>query len=335
MTCHRFVDLADAGDLSRAIGFVCDDCRAGKAPEATARPRSDRPPARRIGKGAARKPEPLQVVTVHEVHDTPGPSGAAPSSATPVAPAPAPPPRPAPEIAPPPQLASPEPELRAAPARSDPPRAPAAAARVRPSSRPPPAPVVVPEPPPEGKGGRARVVVALLAIAGGAVLLTRVWPSSPTAEPVAAQRPPHDDSSSAAPVPPPAPTGASPMANATGSASAARGARPADTTKPFDPPSGTAPPAPGPAAFDKDAANAAIATASQQVLSCKKSGDPSGVAKLDITFAPSGHVTSSKVGGKPFAGTTTGSCLAQLFRGVTVPPFEGEPVTLAKTVSIP
>jgi hypothetical protein len=34
------------------------------------------------------------------------------------------------------------------------------------------------------------------------------------------------------------------------------------------------------------------------------------------------------------AGTTVGSCVAKLFRQTRVPPFSGEPVTVAKTFSV-
>jgi hypothetical protein len=86
--------------------------------------------------------------------------------------------------------------------------------------------------------------------------------------------------------------------------------------------------------FDRGAALAALSQAASQSGGCKKPGDPSGVAKVNVTFAPSGKATSAQINGPPFAGTSTGSCLAKLFRSVTVPPFEGDPVSASKTVNI-
>jgi hypothetical protein len=45
-------------------------------------------------------------------------------------------------------------------------------------------------------------------------------------------------------------------------------------------------------------------------------------------------VTSSRLGGPPFQGTATGSCIARLFKSIRVNPFDGDPVTVSKTVSI-
>jgi hypothetical protein len=54
-----------------------------------------------------------------------------------------------------------------------------------------------------------------------------------------------------------------------------------------------------------------------------------------VTFAPSGRVTQANLQGPPFAGTATGSCIAKAFRSSSVPPFEGDPVTVSKTVNLP
>jgi hypothetical protein len=86
--------------------------------------------------------------------------------------------------------------------------------------------------------------------------------------------------------------------------------------------------------FDTGAARASLNAAAGGARACKQEGDPSGSASVSITFAPSGRVTSAKVQGPPFAGTATGGCIASAFRSATVPPFEGSPVTVNKTVSI-
>jgi hypothetical protein len=72
-----------------------------------------------------------------------------------------------------------------------------------------------------------------------------------------------------------------------------------------------------------------------QASGCKSAGDPSGVAKVSVTFAPSGRVTQALVTGPPFAGTATGGCIARAFRSASVPPFAGDPQTVTKTVNIP
>ncbi|MFS8068078.1 MAG: hypothetical protein ACMG6S_17125 [Byssovorax sp.] len=97
-----------------------------------------------------------------------------------------------------------------------------------------------------------------------------------------------------------------------------------------------APPPPPPVAaeFSKSAAIAALAAAAGRAAGCKQPGDPSGGANVSITFAPSGRVTSSKVSGPPFQGTATGGCIASAFRSASVPPFEGSPVTVTKSVSL-
>jgi hypothetical protein len=94
-----------------------------------------------------------------------------------------------------------------------------------------------------------------------------------------------------------------------------------------------APPA-GPE-FDRGAASAALDSAVGAASGCKKEGDPSGSARVSVTFAPSGRVTVANIMGPPFAGTATGGCIAMSFRSATVPPFEGNPVTVTKTVNIP
>jgi hypothetical protein len=77
-----------------------------------------------------------------------------------------------------------------------------------------------------------------------------------------------------------------------------------------------------------------LSQAASQASSCKKPGDPSGTTGVTITFAPSGRVTSAILSGPPFAGTATGSCIASTLRRASVPPFEGDRVTVSKTVVI-
>jgi hypothetical protein len=71
-----------------------------------------------------------------------------------------------------------------------------------------------------------------------------------------------------------------------------------------------------------------------QASSCRKPDDPTGVAVVTITFSPSGRVTSANIAGPPFAGTPTGGCIASTLRRARVPAFEGDMVTVKKTVEI-
>jgi hypothetical protein len=120
------------------------------------------------------------------------------------------------------------------------------------------------------------------------------------------------------------------------------GAKPAPEPAPA--PVAAAPPAPAPApapepaaagpAFDRGAASAALSSAASQAASCKAPDDPSGVARVSVTFAPSGRVTSATVQGPPFAGTKTGGCIARTFRNASVSPFAGDPVTVSKSLTL-
>ena len=86
--------------------------------------------------------------------------------------------------------------------------------------------------------------------------------------------------------------------------------------------------------FDKAAAASALAARKGLASGCKQEGGPTGHAKVSVTFAPSGRVTSANVNGPPFAGTPVGGCIASKFRGATVPPFSGGPVTVHTSVAI-
>jgi predicted Zn finger-like uncharacterized protein len=86
--------------------------------------------------------------------------------------------------------------------------------------------------------------------------------------------------------------------------------------------------------FDRAAAAAALTAGAAQASACRKDGDPSGVASVVITFAPSGRVTSASISGPPFAGTPTGGCIAAALRKARIPAFEGDRVTVSKTIVV-
>lgn len=97
------------------------------------------------------------------------------------------------------------------------------------------------------------------------------------------------------------------------------------------------PAAPGPSTappFSKASAISALGAASGAAGSCKKGGGPTGVGKVQVTFAPSGRVTSATVMGPPFAGTAVGGCVANVFRRAKVPAFSGNAVTVSKSFAI-
>lgn len=87
------------------------------------------------------------------------------------------------------------------------------------------------------------------------------------------------------------------------------------------------------AEFNRDAARSALAGAAGAASGCKKKGGPTGRGRVVVTFAPSGRATQATVG-PPFAGTAVGSCAAGAFRGASVPPFSGGPVTVSKSFFI-
>jgi hypothetical protein len=107
-----------------------------------------------------------------------------------------------------------------------------------------------------------------------------------------------------------------------------------DLIPPVEPPVTEPPPKSG-LEFDRAAAAAALTKATTEAKTCAKQGDPPSQARIQIIFAPSGRVTSASLQGSPYAGTLVGGCIARKFRDVTVPPFEGSPVIVSKSLSVP
>ena len=99
----------------------------------------------------------------------------------------------------------------------------------------------------------------------------------------------------------------------------------------------TAPPPAAPAAasgaaFDRGAAAASLG--SINVASCKKPDGPTGSGHVNVTFEPSGSVSSAVVDGGPFPGTPVGGCIAGKFRGARVPAFGGSSVKVGKSFTL-
>ena len=112
----------------------------------------------------------------------------------------------------------------------------------------------------------------------------------------------------------------------TGHAAAATPTKRSEEPAPAAP--STAPP------FSKASAISALGGAAGSAGGCKKAGGPTGVGKVQVTFAPSGRVTSASVMGPPFAGTAVGGCVASAFRRARVPAFSGNSVTVSKSFAI-
>ncbi len=85
--------------------------------------------------------------------------------------------------------------------------------------------------------------------------------------------------------------------------------------------------------FDAAAAKASIGSAAGRASACHDGTSPPEKSLVTITFAPSGEASAVAVSGA-IAGTPTGACVEQLFRGVTVPAFTGDNVTVSRTVRI-
>jgi hypothetical protein len=93
--------------------------------------------------------------------------------------------------------------------------------------------------------------------------------------------------------------------------------------------------APGPTQhFDQNAAKAALASAAVETAKCREPGGPTGRATVVVTFEPSGKATSATVSDAPFAGTSSGACIAAAMKRATVPAFSGLPGTMTKIISI-
>ncbi len=86
-------------------------------------------------------------------------------------------------------------------------------------------------------------------------------------------------------------------------------------------------------AVDYRAAAEEVRRLSANVGACSgRTGPKNG--NLRVTFATSGRVQSSEVGGE-FADGETGKCVAALFRTAKIPEFTGQPVTFTKQIKVP
>lgn len=86
--------------------------------------------------------------------------------------------------------------------------------------------------------------------------------------------------------------------------------------------------------FNAQAAKLAIDRVVPRLKACKQAGEPPGSATVSVTFAPTGRVSSAQVTNTRYAGTRTGTCIAQRLREARVPEFTGAPVTVKRSVAV-
>jgi len=145
------------------------------------------------------------------------------------------------------------------------------------------------------------------------------------------QEPSHDEATA---VPPSvaANGGEIPAALVDPSANNAGATTPPPTANP--PPAVAAPPLAARARgdFNTQAAREALEDAAGRASKCRNMDSPSGTARVAVTFAPSGQVTTAVIESGPFVGTAAGSCVASKFRSARVPPFSGDAVLVRKSV---
>ncbi|MEN9580354.1 MAG: hypothetical protein RJA70_3363 [Pseudomonadota bacterium] len=194
--------------------------------------------------------------------------------------------------------------VTAEPARVD---APQAAVSAEPEDTAQAAPTTAPEPAPDSVGATPRPRGEIPAA---------VQPIAPTEPETAVKNPPPEP---ATPAPDPVPE--APVKPAAPSVPKISG----DPESASDGPTGP---------FDPAAASAALERAAGRASACRKPGDPSGVARVSVSFANSGRATRAIVNGPPFAGTATGGCIAGAMQGARIPQFTGDRVTVTKKVVI-
>jgi hypothetical protein len=75
--------------------------------------------------------------------------------------------------------------------------------------------------------------------------------------------------------------------------------------------------------FDRQAAQAALTAASEQVKNCRPIGGPSGAGTVQVQYEPSGRVASVTIVTPGFENSDAAGCIQMLFRRARVPAFNG------------
>jgi hypothetical protein len=88
--------------------------------------------------------------------------------------------------------------------------------------------------------------------------------------------------------------------------------------------------------FDYEAARRALRQAAEQARECRAVGAAAGLGQVELSYEPSGRVSTVVILTERFAGTATGSCVQMLFRRARVPAFQGQAaVVLSESFEIP
>lgn len=98
-------------------------------------------------------------------------------------------------------------------------------------------------------------------------------------------------------------------------------------------------PSPRVRAFDRIAATEALEAV--DLSACSDASGPTGPGHITVTFAPDGGVLDSQLdtgrddSASPLAGTPRGQCIIEQFRAARIPTFDGAPVKVGKSFTIP
>jgi serine/threonine-protein kinase len=87
--------------------------------------------------------------------------------------------------------------------------------------------------------------------------------------------------------------------------------------------------------FNTAEATVALRKGALAAKDCKRSYGPTGQGTVKVTFSPTGSVASALLLAPQYAGTLVGTCVANQFLKLRVPPFEGTAVTTNMPFEIP
>jgi hypothetical protein len=106
---------------------------------------------------------------------------------------------------------------------------------------------------------------------------------------------------------------------------------PAGNVSPDDETDGPRPPL---QPFNRIAALKVMGKAAEKAIRCRGRGAPAGVARLTVTFEPSGKMSAARIFQAPYAGTPTATCIVAKIGRPEVPPFKGPPETIRVSVEL-
>jgi hypothetical protein len=172
--------------------------------------------------------------------------------------------------------------------------------------------------------GVVAVVVLLVAVAEG-----EPAPLPAVATDAAAQLPPVLEPAPTTPAPPkPAPTVK--VSPGVPTPRAPTAAPPPATVVPVAP---TASPTPATlGVFPRARATNELDRVTSSLGSCRSSGGPTGAGSIRVDFEPDGRIATRLR--KPFAGTSTGSCIAGRFGAIRIGKFEGATQAIERTFTL-